>query len=589
MTAQYQARLALPDRLPPLRGRWLTAFSVAWSGLFVMALASVVYGAVLDFGPGVWGWRYFGFSIEFNGRITGVAPGSQADKQGVQPGQTVVLFDGVPLAQLGDDSDAVRAVIQRPEGTVVPISIRDPAGHETVHRLERRAANTSSAAARDRIGAINTLINSVLILLAALFLFPRRREPVAAILALGFTVVGIVSTSAVASLPAQILAWALLLFGMLAFPDAQIRAQRGWWFVVALMIVAVVGASRGPDADPSLSFGGMFAIVVARVAIRARRSGEGVARQQVRWAFFGIVAGLAAYILATVILAAAWRYGRAENLWLYGSGQGIVSLGTAFIVGGLVISLLRYRLYDADAVIGRSAVLGVLTIGFLALFAGGEKVIEVLGERWFGEELGTLAAGLAAALAAVLVVPLHHRVSHWAEHRFQKALMRLKQDIPPLMDDLRETASTAAVAEAALSLGVPLVRGTHGAVMTGETALAAYNLPTAEVETWRAAHEKVGPDAVRDLFPTRIRLGGPANDDWLLVGPRPDGTPIGKDEREALSGVAGSIARALTVARARTAREDAFAAMFALIERRLRALEQRSAGRKASQPDVLTN
>ena len=55
--------------------------------------------------------------------------------------------------------------------------------------------------------------------------------------------------------------------------------------------------------------------------------------------------------------------------------------------------MLRYRLYDADAVISRSVTFGALTLLLLGIFAGSEKVIELVGERYFGEELGMLAGG----------------------------------------------------------------------------------------------------------------------------------------------------------------------------------------------------
>jgi GAF domain-containing protein len=41
----------------------------------------------------------------------------------------------------------------------------------------------------------------------------------------------------------------------------------------------------------------------------------------------------------------------------------------------------------------------------------------------------------------------------------------------------------------------------------------------------------------------------------LLVGPRPDGRPVGKDEREALEEIADPIARAIRIVRLRERRE----------------------------------
>ena len=153
------------------------------------------------------------------------------------------------------------------------------------------------------------------------------------------------------------------------------------------------------------------------------------------------LSGLGSYAAAIALFSALQAYGLFDELWLRALGLVLVALGTTFMVTGLIVSLMRYRLYDADAVIGRSAAYGVLTLAFVALFAGGEKVIEVVGERYFGEGLGVSAAGLAAGVAAALIVPMHHRVGRWAEHRFQRALIRLREGVPLLVGDMRETAS----------------------------------------------------------------------------------------------------------------------------------------------------
>ena len=72
-------------------------------------------------------------------------------------------------------------------------------------------------------------------------------------------------------------------------------------------------------------------------------------------------------------------------------------------------------------------------------------------------------------------------------------------------------------------------------------------------------------------FPLRVRLCIETSDEpktigWLLLGPRPDGSFFGKDEREALEHIAGAVARALHIAQLRERRS-------LLAEERLSALE----------------
>ena len=47
----------------------------------------------------------------------------------------------------------------------------------------------------------------------------------------------------------------------------------------------------------------------------------------------------------------------------------------------------------------------------------------------------------AAALSTVLVNPIQERVQRWSERRFQKNLFLLRDDLPEVARDMRETAS----------------------------------------------------------------------------------------------------------------------------------------------------
>ena len=90
---------------------------------------------------------------------------------------------------------------------------------------------------------------------------------------------------------------------------------------------------------------------------------------------------------------------------------------------GLIVSLLRYRLYDAEAAISRSAGYALLTLLLGLTFAVSAKSLEYLVETYLGQEAGGLPGAVAAGLAVLLVTPLNDRVQDWAERRFQKDLL----------------------------------------------------------------------------------------------------------------------------------------------------------------------
>jgi hypothetical protein len=300
-------------------------------------------------------------------------------------------------------------------------------------------------------------------------------------------------------------------------------------------------------------------------------------------AFVGSSLSLAALALAQ------WVYGAMSDFaaaaWLYIVEGFLEAASGAFLVVGITVSLLRYRLYDADTTISRSIVYGALTLSLLAIFAGSEKFIEILGEEYFGERLGALAGGLGAAIAAVCIAPIHHRATHWAEHRFRSGLVKLREGLPLLVGDMRETATPVALADAMLARVETGVRARHSAVVVGGAILDARHANEAAVAEW-LTREAVLSDASHlnidrsdNLFPVRVplRADGVGLVGWLLLGPRPDGSFYGREEREALQAIADPVARALSIAierdRREASREERDAARDAEVGRLARVVE----------------
>jgi hypothetical protein len=256
------------------------------------------------------------------------------------------------------------------------------------------------------------------------------------------------------------------------------------------------------------------------------------------------------------------------------------NLAVLSLAGGLMIALVRYRLYDAEAAISRSAVLASLTLVLLGIFAATEKAIEAAGEAWFGASLGAMAGGAAAALAALTVAPLHHQLTHWSENRFQKDLITLRRRLPALVADLRETATTPELAAEILGRVAAILRATAGAVTVHGGAAALREIPADEFADWLARWmPPLGgtPHVDKDdpLLPVRIPLDadGCGRIGWLLLGRRPDGSLYGKDEREVLAEVADPIARALAITERREAEAAAARIASERIEARMASLE----------------
>jgi hypothetical protein len=423
--------------------------------------------------------------------------------------------------------------------------------------------------------ATGCLASFVLAGVATLLYRQRRRQSVAALLSISLLLLSSwyyglrflkLPQAELWGAPLASAGWALFTLAVMLFPDGRFWSPRMRW--PALALVALPPLALLPAfAAISAAVGGSFLVLaVAGLLFRYRRLEPGEERQQVRWALFGFAAGAALTIPAFVFEPILIRAEAPPDVWAWGLvGYNFLMPGAhTLIAAGLLVSMLRYRLYDADKVITRSVSYGVLTVTLLALFAGTEKVVELLGEKWFHEELGVLAGGLGAAFAAAMFVPLHHRLSHWAEHKFQKQLIRLRTGLPLLVGDMRESAPVARIAAATLDSIVHGVLASRVALLFDGALVDARGIEADEVERWKdgwipQSQEGFDIDRTDPLFPLRIPLeaDGHGRVGWLLLGPRPDGSFYGRDERETLAAVADPVARALERAASREAREEA--------------------------------
>jgi hypothetical protein len=323
-----------------------------------------------------------------------------------------------------------------------------------------------------------------------------------------------------------------------------------------------------PNATPALELLLLLCTpaVLAAVWLRYRRAPPGIARQQIKWAVFGFCAALA-LILPAQALSSMDAVGT-TGLVQFLINRIVFPFAWMLIPIGLLVSLLRYRLYDADTVVSRSAGYAVLTVLLAGTFGASAKAIEWFFETSFGRDAGALPGAIGAGLAVVLITPLNKRIQNWAERRFQKALLHLRRDLPDCVGDLRETAGMTELLDEVLARVLAGTQAVRAAiVIDGETVAAC------------------GDDGAD--FPVsvplrveyqRMEIGA------LLVGPRPDGSAPGKDEREALAEIADPIARAVRIVRLREETQHRHQSEMADIRAALQRLTRPEGGRNGALP-----
>lgn len=267
--------------------------------------------------------------------------------------------------------------------------------------------------------AIDLVPPLLLVATAALLYARRRRDTVAALLSLSFLMMAGGFFAAEGLFRAVDLSWLrdllahggrfLLMLVLLTFPDGRFTPR--WTVgVAALLALWTPFALLGPvplDAE-YLGYLAFTAIGVLSIALPYRRLPPGLERQQVRWALFGFAAGTILLLLAlaaTFLPEALPRGGGGGKTPAQLAAQLLAALGIAGFALGLLVSLLRYRLYDADAVISRSAGYAVVTLTLGGVFAASSKGLELFFEASFGRDAGSVPGLVAAALAVVLITP----------------------------------------------------------------------------------------------------------------------------------------------------------------------------------------
>jgi hypothetical protein len=249
---------------------------------------------------------------------------------------------------------------------------------------------------------------------------------------------------------------------------------------------------------------------------------------------------------------------------------------------GLLVALLRYRLYDAEIVIGRSVNFAVITLGVAAIFAAAGDAVKQIVYNYSGNTNNEGPIIFAAALATIMVNPIQDRVQRWSEKKFQRNLFLLREDLPQSMRDMRETASLDEMVGEILAQVDRGVRSVRAAMIVNGFVLSVRGITEEEVEDWRSSvfaqdYKSDVCEASDRQFPIRVPLI-PSSDreepiGYLLVGPRPDGSIPSRQEQKAITDVSEEIARAIRTVIKREAKEAEIAELISDNARRIEALE----------------
>lgn len=575
-----KALLRPPMRLRTLSDRsakWLRAL---WFLLFGLSVLTVVVSTIYAVRASYWIQPVLhqfnlDYDVTTDGKlVVGTPPGREP---AIPLTAKVVAIDGRPvpadlqIAQFAERLDSA-------PGPTVAMTVRDPAGRTHTLTQSRGKIVQTPAEARERDLRIWTRLLTGLLactaLLACSLLLALRRpsDPVAMLLAFAF-----VGLAATIDPPLQFWLWTdqgmvldvigaalfyFLLIGLATFPDGVFLPRFLRWLIPVGIPLALATSILDLDEDLQgiVAVLALLSVLVSQI-IRFRREPDGIARQQIKWAGFGFASGLLLILGAVAI--AAWmgddpsKYTPLISLTVLL----LFSTGMAAIALGLLVALLRFRLWEADTVITRSAAYAVVTLIVGIVWAASSDLVKLVITEVMGRESEAGATTVGAIIAAGIFSPTQNAVLGWTRRHFGGPLDQIR-DSAKRLKSWGLTEAPEEVATRALAI---IDRAVH-------PNASAIVLDTSMGHELIAAREVTSADDPK-LIEKLTLEDEESSVGTLLIGRRSDGNRYNRQELEAIREIIPSLAEALRVARGRFSRESAMQQRMEEMAARLAQLE----------------
>jgi hypothetical protein len=299
----------------------------------------------------------------------------------------------------------------------------------------------------------------------------------------------------VADLPAdELVAWAGtwtwtlsgsigLPLALMLFPDGTLPGQR-WRPVAALVVVAATAVGIAYATQPGqmegyagayvnpFGIGGpagevatalasldtpvtMLSCLVGLAAIATRFRRGGAERQQVKWLLYPSALLLVGLVAAALIPEGPWF---------------IVLIALAAIPACAGIAILRYRLYDIDVVIRRTAVYGALVAILGAVYAGLVIALQSGLRGLTGDD--TVPVAISTLAIAALFGPLRARVREIVDRRFFRSRYDTQLTLATFAGRIRDEVELDRVGSVLVDVAVGSVRPASAGVWLRKRGLS---------------------------------------------------------------------------------------------------------------------
>ncbi|MXO61349.1 hypothetical protein GRI89_17540 [Altererythrobacter salegens] len=587
----------LPGRLPAVSDRWNRWLRPVWFLALTFAILWTIAGSAFAFRDAF----YYDVPFARAGLTTRleqdgtVSVQSMTDAEGlsaeVAPQSYIIAIDGQPIAhetRFWTLSERLR----RPVGMPVSLSVESPDGvrqdlvipTSDSYRASLDKASPVSRGTRFAVRLTTSLLTCLTLIASGVLLYMRRpRDPVALLFSFSFLLyAGVIDPPLqlwVASglgRPLEAIsavAWTMLILGIATFPDGRFVPKFMRWLLIVVPLLAIPQAIREVPELLSAVIGYVLpGVLLLSQIYRYRQYKGGLERQQIKWAAYGFATGLA--FLATVYITFPLLSPVDPNYPFYGMGLVLLfNFGYIAIAAGLLVSLIRFRLWEADRVISRSAIAAAITLAVGVLWALGMDMVKTLVEEAFGDDSELLGTAAGALLAAGIFAPTQALAQKWATRRLDRELNQARK----LVDRLavwRTSEAPEEIGQRALSSIASATHCGSAAILVdtprGQVVLASRDI--ADPDALAAAGQHPETDG---SFPIALPLedeDGPVG--WLLAGPRSDQNRYNSQEIESFALVTEPLAEALRTSRKRAHEKESMQALLGTVEERLARLEE---------------
>ncbi|WP_313538087.1 hypothetical protein [Sphingomonas sp.] len=590
---------ALPGQLPALRQGVPVSIRTLWLSLLLMVAAIQLAGlgyVLIDtyrINPAL---RALGFEFNFDeaGLPALTVLRSDIAAAGVGEGDRIVAVAGRRLPPSASTFTVGRAILAAP-GTVVALVVRKKDGREIEVRASRsshahlaRAPNPIPVDVRICVRLFFTLLCSASLLgSSCLLLYRRPRDPEALLLGLGFlTIAACVDPPLLMWMSLGVgwvidvltgIWWAMLVVAIAAFPNGQFTPPWLRWSMIVAPVLGVVLMNDRLDQALALSLGlGVPLLLIAAQIIRYRRLEPGLERQQIKWAALGFATAFALVGAALIMSLAPYDHWStwAGSMWLIGTVC-LFNLGFAVMPLGLLIALIRYRLWNVDQVLSNSVAYTVVAGAIVLLWSLLSDVAKQVVASLLGPENATLGLAVGAVVATSVFVPTQRVVLKWSKQRFDRSSIEL-EELPARLGLWAHRCNRSEIAARTLDIVMGALHASGGALLartpTGHALLAKRG---ARVDELVPSSLSYSSDTVRHIGGHVLHLAdeeGLAG--WMILLPRDDDSPFPRSQLKSLSAAAASIANALRSAEPEALPEAAPRHMLDELRERLEKLER---------------